>query len=342
MSSGISETDSQFSVKMVPWHKMATILDNPPTSAEAILAAGLDWPVMLKKAFFFGEEVLGDGQTKIEVPDAFVTVRLDKKHGEIPLGVVGNRYSPLQNTEAFDFFDKIVSDGLAEYETAGSLFDGKKVWVLARMKGEVLVGDNDPVKKYVLLSNSHDGTSAVVGKITSTRVVCNNTLSAALSGVKDVKNSFSYRHTSSIKEKMKQAEMTLEVVNKAYDKLSKVWMKMAEITMPGTQKIEFVRRVFESKEGAKNETRLNGLRAEVLQLAEKSPGSDLLTAKDTLWGLLNGVTNYATFAVSERKGSTADTHMDNLWFGRLAGMNDKAFQVALDVMQSKGIDVATL
>lgn len=336
MSSGIGKTDSQMSVREVPWHKMATILDSPPTSEEAIIAAGLDWPVSLRAAMFKSE----DGSFK-EAEDAYVTVRTDKVHGEIPLGIVGSRYSPLQNKEAFDFFDQIVKDGVAEYETAGSLFNGKKVWVLARLKGDLLVGEGDSVKKYVLLSNTHDGTGTATGKITSVRVVCNNTLSAAMVG-KDVKNHFAFRHTSSIKDKMKQAEKMLEEVNKAYEKLGKVWAKMAEVSLPPHKKIEFVQKVFPSKEGAVNEKRLDTLRAEVLQLMVNSPGSELLSAKDTLWGALQGVTNHVTHSISERKGSTIDTHMNNLWFGRLSEINDKAFGVAIDVLRANGVDVENL
>lgn len=338
MSSGITEKDSQFSVREVPWHKMATILDNSPeTSAEAILAAGLDWNVALKQLFI----VDGDGGKQI-VPDAYATVREDAKHGNVVLGTVGSRYTPLQNSEAFNFFDSLVADGVAEFETAGSLHEGRKVWILAKMKGDIEVGEGDLIKKYVLLSNSHDGTGAVVGKVTPVRVVCQNTLSSALHGATDVKNQFSYRHTSSMTEKMKQAKMTLDSVNKAYDKLSKIWSKMSEIELPPEQKIAFVRKVFPSKEGAKNETRLSGLRVEILQLMEKGAGMDLVSAHNTLFGAYNAVTEHVTHSISQRKNSSIDTHVDNLWFGRLSDVLDTAFDVSMEVMESKGIDLKTL
>lgn len=333
MAHELTKRDHMFSVREVPWHKLGTVLtDNPATSEEAIKAAKLDWMVTMEKVFS------ANGTEMREVPGFWATIRKDKEHGDIPLGVVGKRYNPLQNTEAFEFFDPLVRDGIAAYETAGSLREGRKVWVLAKMKGELLVGENDKIDKYVLLSNSHDGSSAVTVKVTPVRVVCNNTLSAALSQKDRLKkNEFSLRHTSSVKEKLEQAQMTLETVNAAYDQLGKVWSQMAEIELPRFERFKFINRVFPDKAESKNDTRLKTLRTEVLQLFEKGAGMDLVSANGTLWGAYNAVTEHVTHSVSTRKGSTMDTHMDNLWFGRLNDTLDRAFQVSMDMMEEKGI-----
>lgn len=336
MSHELTEKDTMFSVREVPWHGLGKVLESPPTSKEAMHLAGLDWKVELKQTVFFdknGKSVFVDG--------SYVTVRDDAEFGEVPLGVVGSKYTPLQNDEAFDFFDPLISNQIAEYETAGSLFGGSKVWILAKIKGDLDVGDGDSIKKYVLLSNSHDGSSTTVGKVTPVRVVCNNTLSAALKGY-SVRNQFSIRHTSSIKEKLKQAENALEVVNTAYQKLEKVWRKMAEISLPPTAKFAFVKDVFPSKEDAKNDKRLQTLRTEILSLMSNGAGMSLDSSKDTLWGAYNAVTEHVTHSISERKNSSIDTHVNNLWSGRLADINDRAFESAIKYMKEQGINVDSL
>jgi phage/plasmid-like protein (TIGR03299 family) len=338
MAHEIEATDHMFSVKEVPWHKLGTVLDDhPATSREAIEAAKLDWTV--EKRRLFSQTATGND---LEMDEFFAMIRVDKTHGEIPLGVVGSRYEPLQNSDAFEFFDEIIKTKVGQYETAGSLRDGRKVWVLAKMNGEVSVGEKDTVDKYVLLSNSHDGSSAITVKITPVRVVCNNTLSAALRGSKDVKNEFSLRHTKSAKERLAAAERTLEHVNKAYEKLGKVWSKMAEIELPAHDRIKFVNRVFPNKENAKNDIRLMTKRAEILGLMESGMGMELDSAHGTLWGAYNAVTEHVTHSVSQRQGSTLDTHVDNLWFGRLDSVLEDAFSVSLDFLKNRGVDVATL
>jgi phage/plasmid-like protein (TIGR03299 family) len=341
MAYGITENDSLFVVKTPAWHGLGTVLSSAPaTSKEAIALAGLDWEVGLRPVSFTDS----DGGIML-VQGSHVSVRHQPGKVDLPLGIVGSKYSPLQNSEAFDFFDPLIADGIATYETAGSLFGGKKVWILAKMKGNIEVGENDAVERNVLLSNSHDGSSAVIGMITPIRVVCNNTLSAAIGGKKAAAkqgNYFSFRHTSSVTEKVKFAQMTLEAINKKYDQLSKIWAKMAEVQMPPSAKFDFVKKVFPPKEGAKQSMQNMTLRTEILSLTEKGTGMTLDSAHNTLWGCLNAVTEHTTHSMSERKNSTRDTHVDNLWFGRLGEINDRAFSVALDVLDSQGIDISTL
>jgi phage/plasmid-like protein (TIGR03299 family) len=153
-----------------PWHRLGTKLEQAPTSAEALAEAGLGWNVNLQPI------QTADG-VLIETHRA---VRRDSD-GSV-LGVVGTDYRPLQNSEAFAWFDPFVQAGEATYETAGSLRDGKRVWILARLKGSdavIVPQSDDRVVKYVLLSNSHDGSLRARVGFTATRVVCANTLHVA-------------------------------------------------------------------------------------------------------------------------------------------------------------------
>lgn len=341
MSSELTDNDHMFSVKETPWHRLGSILkDHPKTSEEAIKAAKLDWTVQLEKL-----------QTPegLVIPDTFATIRNDPRLignakyplGKIPLGVVGSKYRILPNTEAFAFFDQLTIDGVCQYETAGSLKEGRKVWILAKMKEDLIVADKDIVRQYILLSNSHDGTGAIHVKMTPTRVVCNNTLSAALRETA-LNNSFSLRHTQSANDKLKHAQMTLEAVSKAYEKLGNVWRKMAEIKLPKTEQYKYINRVFPTPKDSKDQTKLHTLRAEVAQLLVSGAGATLDSALDTLWGSYNAVTQHVTHHVSTRKNSTIDTHVEKLWYGTLADTLDRAFEMAMTTMEEKGIDTTKL
>jgi phage/plasmid-like protein (TIGR03299 family) len=166
---------SMFYVDEVPWHGLGTKLEGPATAQEAISAAKLDWPV-IKIPLYAG----GDGERKHRVPDRFAIVPAHRWGREDcpAFGIVGNDYTPLQNHEAFDFFDSIVGEKAAIYHTAGALGDGERIWILARLPTDIHVA-GDAVNKYLLLSNTHDGNNSVQAKFTPIRVVCENTLTMA-------------------------------------------------------------------------------------------------------------------------------------------------------------------
>ena len=185
-----------------PWHKLGVKLPKLATSAEAIEAAGLDYEVHKKQLF-----CKPNGRHLVEVPRSFCTVRRDT---EAVLGIVGDRYTVLQNEDAFTFFDSLVGTGEAIFETAGALGQGESIWLLAKLPGYIRVGRNDEVKKYLLLTNSHDGKSMVRAKLTPVRVVCNNTLSAALEGAEQ---EVRIRHTPSAVDRLEEAHKILGLTN---------------------------------------------------------------------------------------------------------------------------------
>jgi phage/plasmid-like protein (TIGR03299 family) len=168
---------SMFYVNEVPWHGLGTRLSGPATAAEAIKAAKLDWTVAKVPLYAV------QGETSVRVPDAYGVIREDLwGQPACPvLGIVGKHYTPLQNAEAFTFFDPIVGQNAAIYHTAGAIRDGERIWLLAKLPSQIVVVGDDVADKYLLLSNSHDGGSAVQVKFTPVRVVCNNTLTLALS-----------------------------------------------------------------------------------------------------------------------------------------------------------------
>ena len=185
--------ESLFYVRETPWHGQGTRVEEAPSSEEAIRLAGLNWEVQQQPIY------LADGT---EIKGNYANVR--SSDGKA-LGIVGDRYKIVQNTDAFAFTDALLGEGV-KYETAGSLKDGKVIWLLAKMPETIeILGDK--VDPYMVFTNTHDGSGAVRVCMTPVRVVCNNTLNAAIRGARRV---WSARHTGSVTNKLDDARETLQ------------------------------------------------------------------------------------------------------------------------------------
>lgn len=208
MPAGITHSDSMFSVRQTPWHGLGAVLQQPPaTIAEAIHASGLNWRVEREPiALDRNDATSADGSSTSRcepIPRYFATVRQDTR---AVLGIVGERYRIVQNHEAFQFVDQLLGSSL-HFETAGSLHGGRRVWVLATLPDHVEVG-GDPIRPYVLLMNSHDGSTAVIAATTPIRVVCQNTLNW---GLQHARQKFSIRHTEQISRRVHEARRVLNL-----------------------------------------------------------------------------------------------------------------------------------
>ncbi len=206
----------------VPWHGLGTALDKPATAEEAIHAARLDWQVRKLPLFASdGEHSL----LRLPVPDKYAVAR---ENSLDVLGVVGSSYTPVQNREAFAFFDPIVGKQAAIYHTAGALGKGERVWILAKLPDSIRVIGDDITDKFLLLTNSHDGTSSLQVKFTPVRVVCQNTLSLAINqGGAGIKIS----HHTDIHQRLKAAEKMLGIVRHQFDELADTFREMVQVPM---------------------------------------------------------------------------------------------------------------
>ena len=196
----------------VPWHGLGVSVENAPTSKDAIVAAGLNWEVMQEDVYT---------SNGILIPNYKANIRsTDRK----PLGIVGNRYKIVQNEDAFSFTDSLIGEGVT-YETAGSLREGKCIWLLAKMPESYnILGDE--VEPYIVFTNTHDGSGSIRVAMTPVRVVCNNTLNLALNSAKRV---WQARHTGNIETKLEEAKETLELahiymgaVQEEFEELNKI------------------------------------------------------------------------------------------------------------------------
>jgi phage/plasmid-like protein (TIGR03299 family) len=224
MPAGITSSDSMFSVRETPWHGLGAVLDRPPaTIAEAIEASGLGWRVVREPiAVDRGDAATVDDWWEPrceEIPGYYATVRQDTR---AVLGIVGERYRIVQNHEAFAFVDQLLGSSL-HFETAGSLNGGRRVWVLATLPEHVEVG-GDPVRPYVLLMNSHDGSTAVIAATTPVRVVCMNTLNW---GLQRARQRFSIRHTEQISRRVHEARRVLDLSIDYYAQFRTVGNRLA-------------------------------------------------------------------------------------------------------------------
>ena len=170
--------------------------------------AGLDWTVS-KRTLKTEDGVIID--SKAIMRDDINT----------QLGITSDSYTPLQNTEAFKFFEPFIENDLATLETAGSLFNGRIVFILAKINsGNMVIQKGDEVEKYILLSNSHTGGQAVRVGYTPIRVVCNNTLSYAESSSKS--NLIRVHHRPNLGQ-------TMEAIHREYAKKAPLFQLVGQL-----------------------------------------------------------------------------------------------------------------
>ena len=318
MSHNLEQRDGQASMfyvgNSVPWHQLGRRLDKPATAAEAMEAANLDYTVVKKplKAIIHNKHYA-------DVPNAFATIRTDTN---VVLGVVGSRYEPVQNRDAFSFFDPLVDRSEAIYHTAGVLLNGSKIWLLAKLPDYIKVGKkNDPVEKYVLLYNSHDGSSHIRVKLTPVRVVCNNTLTTALQG-SDAE--VRIKHTQSAQDKLQEASKVLELTNQLYKELDYIFNRMSLRKVTSQQLIEYVKALVPDNPDAENKTRTENIRNQILYLHDDIPEARM--HKGTLFGALNAISEY-TDHNSEQKDP--NKMLRSIWFNGSGEMlKQRAFKLA--------------
>ena len=203
-----ANVETMFSVRETPWHGLGRIIMDAPASREALELAGLDWQVESRNIY---------SGTGAMIPGYRANVR---STDDAVLGVVSDRYRIVQNEEAFQFTDDLLGEGVT-YETAGSLQGGKKVWMLARLPRKYLIA-GDQVEPYLVIFNSHDGSSGVKVAMTPIRVVCQNTLNLALN---TAKRSWTARHTENVLLRVQDARETLQLdSNKLYENI--VYLEM--------------------------------------------------------------------------------------------------------------------
>ncbi len=289
-----------------PWHRLGVELDCPATAKEAMQSAKLDYTVISRPM----KEIL-DVQN-----NDWTTMRTDKDQ---VLGIVGKSYQPIQNVDAFKFFDALVTESEAIYETAGLLGRGERIWMLAKLPGYIKVHGKDIVYKYLLLTNSHDDSSHVRVKVVPIRLVCNNTLSAALKGEGEFHIDY--------KEDLKRVHTLLEETNTLFDQLDDTFNKMSVTNITDRQMKDYVEKLFPDTDKEPEHTQ--SIRSDILKLYESGLGANL--ARGTLWGAFNSVTEYTDHRMPSED---PDIRLHSIWFGSGEQLKQRAFQLAENMMHA--------
>lgn len=273
--------ETMFSVREVPWHGLGTIVQEAPDSEQALVLAGLDWAVVQRPIYTRTSE---GGFEK--VPDYQLNVRITD--GQV-LGVVGDRYRIVQNRQAFGWVDELLKAEEVRYETAGSLRNGRQIWLLARMNRYVEVL-GDEVCPYLLFTNSHDGRGAVRVQITPIRVVCQNTLNLALRGRQ---RAWAAIHVGDFYQRLEEARRTLGLALHYLEGLEEEAQRLAEVPVPDSRWEQLIEQLIPVPEGvAVGSQRWKNLDLLRQDLRMRRNAPDLLPYRHTGWAAINAVADH--------------------------------------------------
>ena len=295
---------SFFSVQQKAWHGLGQIVEQYPTSEEAIKHAGLDYEVVKRPLYTNGSGIIQITEgivmqdTEIEVPNYFANIRNDNN---AVLGVVGKDYHIVQNREAFNFFDAIVGGGEGIlYETAGALGNGERIFITAKLPDYIRVGNGDDVtEKYIFLTTSHDGSGSITAAFTPVRIVCQNTLNASL---RSMTNVVRIKHTSGAKQRIENAHKIMGLADTLSNQLEGIFNEWAKVKVtdqevkkliqlalcPNKETLDLI------KKGAEDEisTLFKNTVDDAFSYAMISDTQQMDTTKGTLFGAYNAVTGY--------------------------------------------------
>lgn len=303
-----------------PWHHLGQKLDAPASAEEAIAAAGLDYEITLT------DVATVDGMM---VPRTKAVVRYDS---QTVLGVVSDRYVPVQNKQAFCFLDQIVAEGGVRYHTAGALGRGEKIFLLAKLPGHIRVKNTDDlVDKFLLLSNAHDGSAALRVLFTPVRVVCQNTLSMALRQGEN--QGVSIRHNGNLTAKIEEAQRVLGLATTFYDDAQVKIDRLASIHPTQAQLDLYFKTLYPDPEADEDNGRAKQTRETLSRLFEEGIGRDMPGIKDTMWTAYNAVTEMLDHGRFRGKSDTerATNRLTSIWWGTAAKMKERAWDSALEL-----------
>jgi phage/plasmid-like protein (TIGR03299 family) len=313
------------SEKSPAWHGLGQNVGRAMTSQEALELAHLNFEVEKEPIF------IRCGDQDIKIAGKYATTRKDTN---VPLGVVGERYHVVQNTEAFDWFDNIVGSGEAYFETAGALGNGETIFITAKMPSHIQVG-KDVIDQYLMLTNNHSGAKAVELCFTPVRVVCQNTLNAAL---KCCSNRVIVRHTSGVTEKMNQAVKAMSIANTYFDELSQALNAMKNVKIVDEQLKDFIRRSMNltevaSKADREEVAKENKRTKDILDAVYVYALNDSTQAgiERTLYGAYNAVTGYYQ---NVKQWDDNESKLKSITEGRAFKAAQRAFEIALPFIQN--------
>lgn len=279
-----------------PWHRVGKDVMKPNgesmTTGEAIVEAQMGWTVRKENQL-----VQSTGEV---VPDKFAIVRNDNNKY---MGTVGGGYEIVQNAEAFDWFDGVLGKKNAPIiETAGSLFEGRKIFISAKLPDTIKVLNGvgkkaDHIEKYLFLSSSHDASGSIICGFTPVRIVCNNTLQMAL---KEADNVIRIKHTKNVKERLAMASKIMKMVDGATTELTASFNKMSKVKITDQRLREYIACVMSTQEKIVEldefekyySTKNLNLTDRIMEYALTNESQQFDCTKGTLYGAYQAITGY--------------------------------------------------
>lgn len=302
-----ANVETMFYTRTKPWHGLGTMVMGAPTSIAALDLAGLNWKVLQKPI---------ETEDGISIPGFKANLRNTDNQ---VLGVVTDRYKVVQNEDAFAFTDSLLGEGVT-YETAGSLQNGRRIWLLAKLPQRYIIS-GDEITPYLVFMNSHDGTGAIKAAMTPIRVVCQNTLNLALT---TAKRSWSTNHIGDIKGKMEDARNTLLYADQYMVELGKMidWLNRQQLS--DRQVLEYIDLLFPHLDNASEQQKKNLFRMKEDLKSRYFDAPDLQHVGKNAYRFVNAVSDFATHAAPLRMSSN---YQENLFSRTVDGnaMIDKAY-----------------
>lgn len=303
--------ESMFYVREKPWHGLGVMVQNAPTSEDALRLAGLDWEVIQKNVITVDGDPVAGFKANVRASDNSV------------IGVVSDKYKVAQNREAFEFTDALLGEGV-RYETAGSLQNGRRVWILARLPHQYII-NGEEIAPYLVFMNAHDGSGAIKVAMTPIRVVCQNTLNLALS---TAKRSWSCNHTGDISGKMEEARDTLVYAGRYMSELGKTFGKLGQIKLSDGKVTEFISALVPDADGGSFQQRRNVQKMREDLRARYYDAPDLADVGRNGYRFINAVSDFATHSKPLRERSN---YRESLFAKTVDGnpLIDKAYNMVM-------------
>lgn len=329
MSHDLDIIDGQaafFSARVVPWHQLGTVTDRCLTAEEAILTAHLDWEV--EKVSLLADT----GESYTEVPEHFGTIRRLPGNIVQVLGVVGNKYEVIQNSEAFQVLNDIAGQSGAHFETAGAIQQGKRVFVSMKMPETLMLdSETEDIELYLLASTSHDGSQALTLAVTPVRVVCTNTL---VMGLGTARRTFSIRHTNQARERMEQARRALGLTVRYSEQFAVQANAMLHYPYSRVEYIGLVDELNPQPHGEDiTERQMRNwetTRENMIGMWSTDTQAEVV---GTAWGAWNAIVEYADwYAPVKAKENKEDARAQRNLIGTNDSLKQKAYQLVLQSM----------
>jgi phage/plasmid-like protein (TIGR03299 family) len=279
-----------------PWRSGGTYVgDEPLSSRQAIVKAGLDWTVSMKPIFTKGEDGILD---KVETHRAVV-----RETDERVLGIVGSRYMPIQNYEAFEFMDSLVGEELMQYHTAGSFREGQRIWLLGQIGSEYILPD-DRVDQFLFLYNAHDGSASL-------RCMFANVRYASVTIYRTTRwhkrgDAVALRHTNSIAKKVQEARRVLGLARDEFEDCTSFQKALTKLEMPFKRFNAFLENLIpDSDDEDASNARAEKARDAIRVLYQMGDGAHIDGVKGSGWGAYCAVIGYVNYHRTKKEGSAA-------------------------------------